>query len=178
MTKKTFPLKKVYTLLGSGPVIMVSTRFKGKPNVMTVAWHTMIDFDPPLVGVVIGEQSQTFEVLKATKECVINIPAASLAKKAVACGNCSGNKIDKYAKFGLTPVAASRVSAPLVAECFANFECKLKDSSMAKKYNLFILEVVKAWIDPGKTLPKTIHHLVADKFMVAGRTISVQSKTI
>jgi flavin reductase (DIM6/NTAB) family NADH-FMN oxidoreductase RutF len=177
MAKKVLPLKKVYTLLGCGPVIMVSTRFKGKPNVMTVAWHTMIDFDPPVVGVVIGEQSQTFEVLKATKECVINIPAASLAKKAVACGSCSGRKIDKFAKFGLTPVAASRVSAPLVAECFANFECRLKDSSMAKKYNLFILEVVKAWIDPGKTLPKTIHHLAADKFMVAGRTISVKSKT-
>jgi flavin reductase (DIM6/NTAB) family NADH-FMN oxidoreductase RutF len=173
MAKKVFPLKKVYTLLGSGPVIMVSTSFKGKPNVMTVAWHTMIDFDPPLVGVVIGDQSRTFEVLKATRECVINIPAVALAKKAVACGNCSGRKIDKFAKFGLTPLAASRVAAPLVAECFANLECKLKDGSMAKKYNLFILEVVKAWIDPAKTLPKTIHHLSADKFMVAGRTISV-----
>jgi flavin reductase (DIM6/NTAB) family NADH-FMN oxidoreductase RutF len=174
MIKKTFPLSKVYSLLESGPVIMVSTRFKGKPNIMTVAWHTMIDFAPPLVGCIIGEQSHTFGIVKATKECVINVPAVALAKKAVGCGNCSGIKIDKFRKFRLTPLEASCVSSPLIAECFANFECKVRDSHLAKKYNLFILEVVKAWIDPVRTLPKTIHHLGKDRFMIAGRTISVK----
>lgn len=167
--KKNFPLKKVYTLLGSGPVIMVSTAHKGKRNVMPMAWHTMIDFAPPLVGCVIGDQSLTFKTVKAEKECVINIPTLEIAKKALACGNVSGAKADKFAKFGLTPGNAAKVKAPLVKECWASLECKLHDASLAGKYNLFIFRVVKAWVDTAVKNPKTFHHLGGDKFLVAGR---------
>lgn len=175
--KKVFPLSKVYTLLEPGPVILVSTALKGRNNVMPMSWHTMIDFNPPLVGCVISDRNYTFGVLKKTKECVINIPTAELAKKTVACGNVSGAKKDKFAAFGLTPRAASAVKAPLIEECCASLECRLKDAGMAGKYNLFILEVVKAWVDASKR-GKTIHHLGRDAFMVAGRTIKVPSKML
>lgn len=175
--KKAYPLSKVYALLEPGPVILVSTSLNGRNNVMPMSWHTMIDFNPPLVGCVISDRSHTFGVLKKTKECVINIPTAGIAKQTVACGNVSGAKTDKFAKFGLTPRAASLVKAPLIDECYASLECRLKDASMAGKYNLFVLEVVKAWADaPGKA--KTIHHLGKDAFMVAGRTIKVPSKML
>jgi flavin reductase (DIM6/NTAB) family NADH-FMN oxidoreductase RutF len=42
------------------------------------------------------------------------------------------------------------VKAPLIRECFANLECIVVDMQMAKKYNLFILEVLQAWILPTK----------------------------
>ncbi|MEW6776606.1 MAG: flavin reductase family protein [Bdellovibrionota bacterium] len=176
MPKKSFPLSKVYRLLESGPVVMLSTARKGRANILTQSWHTMIDFEPPLVGCIVGDRSHTFEILKATRECVINIPSVELAKKAVACGNVSGRKVDKFKRFGLTPLPASRVKAPLIKECFANLECKVIDARMASKYNLFILEVVKAWIDPSRKNPKSIHHLGMGRFMVAGRTIRVPSK--
>ena len=54
---------------------------------------------------------------------MINIPTVELAEKVVACGNCSGRDIDKFATIGLTPVTASHVRAPLIAECYANLEC-------------------------------------------------------
>jgi flavin reductase (DIM6/NTAB) family NADH-FMN oxidoreductase RutF len=174
--KKNFPLAKVSTLLGSGPVIMVSTSCKGRPNIMSVAWHTMIDFEPPLIGCVIGEDSQTFGVLKATKQCVINIPTVELVKQVVGCGSTSGRTVDKFEQFKLTALPASCVEAPLVAECYANIECKLVDAKLATKYNLFILEAVKAWITPSKTPLKTIHHLGKNDFMVAGRIIEVPAK--
>lgn len=41
---------------------------------------------------------------------------------------------------------------------------------------LFILEVVKAWIDPTVKNPRTIHHLGKGSFMVAGERIKLKSK--
>jgi flavin reductase (DIM6/NTAB) family NADH-FMN oxidoreductase RutF len=172
--KKNFPLAKVYTLLESGPVIMVSTAWKGRNNVMPMSWHTMIDFNPPLVGVVISDQSLTFKMLKASKECVVNIPTREIAAKALACGNVSGAKVDKFARFGLTPVKASAVKAPLVGECYASLECRLHDARLAGKYNIFILKVVKAWVDTSKKNPATFHHRGGPDFFIAGRTIKLR----
>ena len=137
MAKKLFPLSKVYGLLEPGPVVMVTTLRKGRPNIMTMSWHTMMEFEPPLVGCVISNRNYTFGILKATKECVINIPTVKLAAKVVGCGNTSGAKIDKFATFGLTPVAAGRVKPPLIDECYANLECKVVDTRMIDQVLLF-----------------------------------------
>lgn len=176
MAKRSFPLAKVYRLLEPGPVVMVTTAHDGRTNIMTMSWHTMIDFEPPIVGCVVSERNHTFGMLKATGECVVNIPTVDLARHAVACGNTSGRKVDKFRVFGLTPAAASRVKAPLIAECYANLECKVVDTRMTARYNLFILEVLKAWIDPARKDPKTIHHLGKGAFMVAGEIIRLPSK--
>lgn len=176
MKKKSYPLSKVYQLLETGPVVLVTTSTKGRENVMALAWHTMMDFEPPVIGIVLGEQSLSFQTLKATKECVINIPTVELAAKVVGCGNCSGRKIDKFKKFGLTPVNAAHVKPPLIAECYASLECKVIDARLAAKYNFFILQVLKAWVAPSVKNPRTIHHRGKADFMVAGSTISVPSK--
>ena len=174
--KQSLALGQVYRLLEPGPVVLVTTARKGRANVMTQSWHTMIDFDPPLVGSVISNRNYSFGHLKATKECVINIPTVALAAQVVGCGNTSGRSVDKFERFGLTPVPASRVEAPLIAECYANLECKVIDARMAARYNFFVLEVIKAWIDRSIKHPKTIHHLGMGAFMVAGRTIKFPSK--
>ncbi len=176
MKKKILPLSKVYTLIEPGPVVMVTTVRGEKPNIMTLAWHTMIDFEPPLLGIVMSDRNYSFESLKSSGECVINIPDVKLAKQAVACGNASGRTVDKFKTFGLTPVKASRVKPPRIGECFAQLECKVIDARMASRYNFFILEVVRAWIDPKKKSPRTIHHRGKDVFMVSGRALRVPSK--
>lgn len=173
MRKKAFPLEKVYRLLTPGPVVLVTTASEGKANVMAMSWKTMLDFNPPLIGVVMGEQSLSFQTLKATGECVINIPEAELSRAVMGCGNTSGRDTDKFAKFGLTPVKASRVKAPLLEECFASLECKVADARLAKKYNFFLLRVLKAWVDPSVKNPKTLHHRGEGDFMVAGKTVTV-----
>ena len=175
MAKKSFPLSKVYGLLEPGPVVMVTTSRNGKPNIMTMSWHTMMEFEPPLVGCVISS-NYSFDLLKATKECVINIPTVEIAEKVVGCGNTSGAKVNKFKKFGLMPRPASKVGAPLIEECYANLECRVVDTKMVAKYCFFILEVVKAWIDPTAKNPRTIHHLGSGNFMVAGKKIKLKSK--
>jgi flavin reductase (DIM6/NTAB) family NADH-FMN oxidoreductase RutF len=176
MQKKNLPLSKVYKLLEPGPVVLLSTAHKGRTNIMAMSWHTMVDFEPPIVACVVSNRNYTFGLLKSSKECVINIPTVELAKQTVECGNSTGRKIDKFKKFHLTPMAASLVRAPLIDECYANLECKIIDTKFAARYNLFILEVQKAWLDPSKKHPQTIHHLGEGRFMVAGKTIKLPSK--
>lgn len=176
MAKKSYPLPKVYGLLEPGPVVMVTTAGKDKMNIMTMSWHTMIDFEPPLIGCVISDRNYTFDILKTTRNCVINIPTVELAEKVVGCGNTSGRDVDKFKAFHLMPAAASCVKAPLIDECYANLECKVVDARMVTKYNFFILEVIKAWIDRSSKEPRTIHHLGRGAFMVAGKTIKLPSK--
>jgi flavin reductase (DIM6/NTAB) family NADH-FMN oxidoreductase RutF len=176
MPKKSFPLHRVYGLIEPGPVVLITTASKGRANVMTMSWHMMIDFEPPIIGCVISNRNYTFEILKATRECVINIPTVDLAEKVVGCGNTSGQKVDKFKVFELTQAPASCVEAPLIDECYANLECKVVDGKMIAKYNLFILEVVKAWNNPAIKDPQTIHHRGRGFFMVAGDTIKLPSK--
>lgn len=176
MPKRSFPLSKVYRLIEPGPVVLLTTARAGRPNVMPMSWLTMMEFEPPLVGCVLSDRNHSFAALKATRECVLNIPTVELAAKVVACGNVSGRRTDKFASIGLTPTPASRVASPLVAECYANLECKVVDTRMVPKYCFFVLEVVKAWIDPSRENPQTIHHRGRGVFAVDGRIIELPTR--
>jgi len=170
------PLAKVYALLEPGPVVLLTTMRKGRANVMAMSWHMMMEFEPPLVGCVVSGGNHSFAALRGSGQCVIAVPAVGLAEKVVAVGNCSGRAVDKFAEFGLTQVPAQRVAAPLIGECFANLECRVADTRLVNRYNLFILEVVKSWTAPGQKAPKTIHHHGYGTFVVDGRTLKLPSK--
>lgn len=173
---RQYPLSKVYQTIEPGPVVLLTTAEKGRANVMTMSWHMMVDFEPPLIACIVSDGDYSFAALRATGECVIAIPAVELAPKVVKVGNASGRDIDKFASFGLTPVPAERVAAPLIAECFINLECRVTDTKLVDKYGLFILEVLKAWTDPKQKHAKTIHHHGYGAFVVDGETISLKSR--
>jgi flavin reductase (DIM6/NTAB) family NADH-FMN oxidoreductase RutF len=173
---KDLPLGKVYQLIEPGPVVLLATSHKGRPNVMTMSWHMMVEFEPPLIACVVSEANYSFTALRTTRMCVIAIPARKLADKVVKVGNTSGRDLDKFAAFGLTPAPAAQVEAPLIAECFANLECRAADTRMVGRHNLFVLEVVRAWIDPAQKQPKTIHHHGYGTFVVDGSTIKLKSR--
>jgi flavin reductase (DIM6/NTAB) family NADH-FMN oxidoreductase RutF len=174
--KRSLALSKVYGLLETGPVVLLTTSHKGGTNVMTMSWHTMMDFEPPLVGCVVSQNDFSFTALNATRQCALNIPTVELAAQVVGCGNASGAKVDKFAEFGLTQAPARLIAAPLIAECYANLECRVVDTRLKNRYNFFVLQVVKAWIDPSKKAPRTLHHQGYGVFMVAGETIKLASR--
>jgi flavin reductase (DIM6/NTAB) family NADH-FMN oxidoreductase RutF len=176
MARRPFPLSRVYGLLEPGPVVLLTTSRRGRPNVMPLSWHTMMEFEPPLVGCVVSNRNFSHELLKATRECVLNIPSVELAGKVVGCGNTSGTSTDKFETFRLTPRPATRVGAPLIEECFANLECRVVDTRMVARYCFFVLEVVRAWIDPAAKNRRTVHHLGRGRFMVAGDRIRLKSR--
>jgi flavin reductase (DIM6/NTAB) family NADH-FMN oxidoreductase RutF len=173
---KAFSLSEVYQLLEPGPVVMLTTACKDKINVMVMPWHMMVEFEPPLIAFVVSSANYSFAALRATRECLIAVPTLELAPVVVQVGNTSGRDLDKFEAFDLTPLPAQRVAPPLIAECFANLECKVIDTRLVNKYNLFVLEVLKAWIDPAQKTPKTIHHHGYGTFVVDGETITLKSK--
>lgn len=173
---KDMPLAKAYQLLEPGPVVLLTTAAGGKANVMTMSWHMMVDFEPPLVACVVSTGDHSFAALRKSKESVIAIPSVEIADLVVKIGNCSGRDVDKFAAFGLAAKKAERVAAPLLPQCFANLECRVVETRLVDKYNLFILEVVKAWIDPKRRNAKTIHHRGYGTFVVDGDVIKLKSR--
>ena len=171
--KKTdFPVSDVRRFLEPGPIVLVSSAWKGKTNIMTMGWHMIMEFQPSLVGCYVWSENHSFDMIRNSKECVINVPTVDIGAKVVGIGNSSGRDVDKFAEFGLTALPGEKVKAPLIGECFANFECKLVDASLIRKYSLFVLEVVKAHVATSPAYPRTMHYRGDGVFMISGENTS------
>jgi flavin reductase (DIM6/NTAB) family NADH-FMN oxidoreductase RutF len=167
-TKKDFPVGNVRRFLEPGPIVLVSSAHNDQTNIMTMGWHMVMEFTPALIGCVISSGNHSFELIRKSGQCVINIPTVDLATTVVKIGNCSGRDTDKFSKFGLTPKSGTHVRAPLIEECYANFECRLADTGWVSKYNMFVFEVVKAHVATSPKVPKTIHYRGDGEFMISG----------
>jgi flavin reductase (DIM6/NTAB) family NADH-FMN oxidoreductase RutF len=174
--KADFPVSKIRRYLEPGPIVMVSSTWQGASNIMTMGWHTVMEFEPSRIGCYIFEGNHSFEMIRRSRQCVINIPTADMADVVVGVGNSTGEKVDKFAKFKLTAQPAEKVAAPLIRECYANFECRLADASLVRKYGFFIWEVVKAHVARTPKYPRTLHYRGDGVFMVSGRHISMRKK--
>jgi len=174
--KKDFPVANVRRFLEPGPVVLVSSAHKGQRNIMTMGWHMVMMEAPSLVGCFIWDQNSSYELVRRSKECVINVPTLDLVNTVIGVGNCHGPRPDKFKKFGLTPVEATKIGAPLIAECYANFECRLVDASLIKRYSLFVFEVVKAHVATSPKYPTTVHYRGDGVFMVSGRNESYRRR--
>jgi len=172
---KNFPLSKAFQLIEPGPVVLVTTAYKKKANVMTMTWHMVVEFTP-LIACIISPGDYSFSALRKTKECVIAIPTVDIINQVVYIGNCSGQDTDKFKIFNLTPQPAKKVKAPLIAECVANIECRVVDGSLVDKYSLFVLEGIKAWVDPDRKERRTFHANGDGTFVVDGQTINLRKR--
>ena len=176
LARQDFPLANIRRYLEPGPVVLVSSAWQQQRNIMTMGWHLVMEFTPALVGCIISADSHSFGLIRHSRECVINLPTARLVDAVVGIGNCSGRSVDKFARFGLTAVAAAEVAAPLVAECHASFECRLTDDSLVDKYNFFVFEVVRAHVARVPKHPQTLHYTGDGAFMLAGKIISRRAR--
>lgn len=170
------PLGEVYGFLEPGPVVLLTTRRGDRANVMTMSWHMMVEFVPPRIACVVSDADHSAAALVATNECVIAIPPADLLASVVSIGNSSGRSEDKFAAFGLTPLAAATVGAPLIEQCFVDLECRVIDSSLADRFGIRVLEVIRAWRNPAVDDTRTLHHRGHGVFAVDGETIRTASR--
>jgi len=161
-------LSKAFTLIESGPVILVTTHDGKKDNIMTISWTMVMDFTP-IFAITTGEWNHSFAALRKHRECVIAIPTVDLLDTIVGIGTCSGADTDKFARFKLTPVPAKLVRPPLIKECLANIECKIID--IIEKHNIVVLEAVAAYIDSNRKEKRTVHAVGDGTFIVDGRKI-------
>ena len=174
--KKNFPVAKIRRFLEPGPIVLVTSAHKGERNIMTLGWHMVMGFEPSLVGCYVWDENHSFSLIRRSKECVINVPTFDLVNAVIGVGNSHGPGVDKFEQFGLTAVEASKVDAPLIAECHASFECRLVDTSLINRYSLFVFEVVKAHVATSPRYPTTVHYRGDGVFMVSGRNISYRRR--
>jgi flavin reductase (DIM6/NTAB) family NADH-FMN oxidoreductase RutF len=166
---KKFQIEQAFTLIESGPVVLVTTNDGRKNNVMTISWTMVVDFTP-LFAITTGPWNYSFAALRKTKECVIAIPTVDIIDKVIRIGTCSGAEIDKFEKFMLTPVKGQKVNAPLIKECLANIECKVVD--IVKRHSIVVLEGVAAYFDSSRKDKRTLHAVGDGTFIVDGRKIN------
>ena len=167
---------KAYRLLEAGPIVLVTTAHEGRANVMTMGFHMMVQHDPPLIGAIVGPWDYSQAALHATGECVIALPTVDLAETVVDIGNCSGETVDKFDRFGLTQVPSTDVAAPRIAECLANIECRVVDRTLVRKYDLHILEAVAIGYDDARQEKRTLHHNGDGTFTVDGRVLDLKAR--
>ena len=175
-SKKDFPVSKIRKFLEPGPIVLVSSRWKDSTNIMTMGWHTVMEFFPSLIGCFITNANHSYDLIRKSKECVINIPTVDQIDQIIGIGNSTGAEINKFEKFNLTEEKAKKVKAPLIKECYANFECKVADARLLPKYNFFILKVVKAHAAISPKYPTTVHYRGEGVFMVSGKHIAFPKK--
>lgn len=167
-----FPVDQTRQLLEPGPIILVSSAYQGHQDIMTMGWYMMMEYT--MVGCYIWDQNHSRSLIRNSGECVINVPTIDMIDTVIDIGTShatDNDEIDKFEKFALTTKAASKVGAPLIAECYANFECKLIDDSLIDKYSLFVFEVVKGHKAAHPEYPKTVHYRGGGKFMASGENL-------
>lgn len=133
---------------------------------MTASWHMVMDFSPQF-SLLTGPWNYSYDALVNTGECVLAIPTVDMLETVIGVGTTSGSETDKFAAFGLTASPASKVSAPLIGECYANIECRVAD--YLEKHNIFVLEGVRAWVDRSRKEQTIFHYRGDGTFVADGR---------
>jgi flavin reductase (DIM6/NTAB) family NADH-FMN oxidoreductase RutF len=173
--KNKYPVTDVRKFLEPTPTVLVTSAYKKEKNIMTMGWYTIMEFSPSLIGCVISSGNHSFNLIRKSKECVINIPTLELMNTVVAIGNCSGSEIDKFEKFDMAVQDGKFVKAPLLKNCYASFECRLYDNKLVKDYNFFIFEIVRAHVASKPKYPKTIQYRGDSHFIESGRNFMISS---
>jgi flavin reductase (DIM6/NTAB) family NADH-FMN oxidoreductase RutF len=169
-----FPVSGIRRFIEPGPIVLVSSAWRGKTNIMTMGWHMVMEFTPSLVACLISRGNHSHDMVRRSGECVINVPERALAATVARIGNCSGRDIDKFKAFKLTAQPAAEVGAPLIGECYASLECRLHDDALIDRYDVFIFEVVRAHTARRPKYPRTIHYRGEGRFMVSGSPLDLR----
>ena len=124
------------------PAAMVSCGTMEKSNIITVAWTGVINTNPAMVYISVRPERYSYEIIKKSKEFVINLTNEQLAYATDWCGVKSGKDVDKFEKMHLTKQKASFVNCPMIEEAPVSIECKVKEIKKLGSHDMFIAEVL------------------------------------
>ena len=108
------------------PAVMVSCGDMEKSNIITVAWTGILNTEPAMVYISVRKSRYSYEIIKNSKEFVINLTTEKLAYKTDWCGVKSGANVDKFKEMNLTKEKANLVQCPLIKESPVSIECKVE----------------------------------------------------
>jgi flavin reductase (DIM6/NTAB) family NADH-FMN oxidoreductase RutF len=170
------------TALLPNPVVLVSAAGgAGDGNFLTIAWVGTVCSSPPMVSVAIRPSRYSHDLISAAREFVVNIPNAEQLEGVDVAGVWSGREHDKFAELGFTALPATKVGAPLIAECPVNLECVVRHQLALGAHDLFIAEIVATHYDEevldgrGRLKPNALHPftLVGGEYWSLGERIGL-----
>ncbi len=147
-------IKRAFTYLESGAVLLVTTNDGARDNVMTISWQMVLDFTPR-IAIATGPWNNSFQTILKTKECCLCVPAFDMVEQVVQIGMAHGAECDKFERFTLPKEKAKKVRAPLISDCLAALECKLED--YVDNHVLLVFKGVQLWENAGKEERRVIH---------------------
>ncbi|MCI8991560.1 MAG: flavin reductase family protein [Eubacterium sp.] len=125
------------------PAVMVSCGRNGeKPNIITVAWCGTVCSAPPMLYISVRPERYSYDIIKDTKEFVVNLTTEKLVHATDYCGVKSGRDMDKFRETGLTAYPSKHIKAPGIAESPVNIECKVTQILPLGSHDMFLAEVV------------------------------------
>jgi flavin reductase (DIM6/NTAB) family NADH-FMN oxidoreductase RutF len=131
------------TMLYPLPVVMVSCgQTEEQYNIITIAWTGIVNTDPPMCYISIRKSRHSFELIKEAGGFVINLTTKELVHATDWCGVKSGREVNKFKMMKLTPIAAEKVNAPMIAESPVNIECEIHSITELGSHHMFIAEIV------------------------------------
>jgi flavin reductase (DIM6/NTAB) family NADH-FMN oxidoreductase RutF len=120
----------------------------GNPNILTLGETFNISIARPVIlGIAIRKSRYSHTLISQTGEYVVNLPTRAISEQVWFCGRTSGRDVDKFRETGLTPIPASVVKAPLIAECPINIECRVTDIQVIGDHDLFLGEAIAQHVD-------------------------------
>jgi flavin reductase (DIM6/NTAB) family NADH-FMN oxidoreductase RutF len=151
MVKLDMPLgRHTYTLIAPRPIVLVTSVAEGlRPNIIPIAAVTGASHEPPMLVISVHHNRYSHQLIETSKEFAINVPTTSLKEQIQFCGRNSGSKVDKFKETKLTPVKATVIKAPIIAECPINIECKVVAAIRPGTHTLFVGQAVAAHVEEG-----------------------------
>lgn len=183
MAKVDIELRRATRLIAPGPVVLVTSQYRGKKNVMAAGWLAPVSSDPPMAAVAVHPGRYTYDLIEKSGQFALNIPPRPLAEKVKRAGTLTGAEVDKFLQVGLTPYEGKQISAPLIAECIGHLECGVVERVAAGDHVLFIAEIVAAsceeaafdgekWTLADEEI-KPLHHLGGDWYGILEAPLAV-----
>jgi flavin reductase (DIM6/NTAB) family NADH-FMN oxidoreductase RutF len=125
-------------MLVAGPVILITTKWRGSTDVTPVAWAMPLSATPPLVGVCVHPSRHAHDMIRWSEEFALNIPGPELLNHVAYFGSVSGKDVDKLDVTKLPTTAARKIEAPLLEGCVGWIECGVEDAIRVGDHTLFV----------------------------------------
>ena len=139
-------------LAGPRQVVLVTSRSNmevigkeiEKDDIITIAWHMPVSFEPQLYAVSIGKTRYSCGIIQKSKSFVVNFIPYELKEKALFCGTHSGQHMDKFKESGLIMEEAQSVDCGRIKQATGYLECEVINEVDSGDHIIFVGKVVNS----------------------------------
>lgn len=170
-------------LMVAGPLVLVTTSWRGQHDIAPVAWSMPLSADPPFIGVAVHPSRHTHDMMRFSQEFALNFPGPGLLNFAQYFGTTSGRDVDKFETSKLATFNARKIDAKLLEGCVAWIECGVEDVLRIGDHSLFVGRVAavsaedeaynELWTLQGEERP--LHYLGGSSYATLGQRLEARA---